>query len=431
MEQTSAAVYDAVGRVTADTDALGNTTAYTYQFGGDTDAVTTLQGQTLAAVSGSATFNNVAQVPAAERTFTIFVQSSTAPVSGETTVTDSNSGGPAFSFSGSATTPLGSGWYELGTVTLAIGDTSSSVTVTYSGSGVTQVALVSQSSLDTYDADGNLLTDVDALGNTTTYVYNDLGQPAQVEVDSEPPELGPVFDKAGNVASTTDLMGNVTTFGYDAFGDQVSQSLPNPATGLAGGPTTTDIYDADGELLSQTDPLNNVTSYSYDFLGDQVGQSLPVPATGAAGGPTTTLTYDLDGDQLSLTDPDSNTTSWTYDAFGDEISQSEKVALGYTSGGAIQTTTATSSCQYDADGNVVESIDADGRAITYSYNSAGQEAGETWYPTAADAAAGTGSDGSVSFAYDVDGDTTAASNTAGTSVRSSRPTAINTIRRAT
>ena len=326
---------------------------------------------------------------------------------------------------------MGSGWYELGTVTLAAADTSSSVTVTYSGSGVTQVALVSQSWLDTYDADGNLLTDVDALGNTTTYVYNDLGQPAQVEVNSEPPELGPVFDKAGNVASTTDLMGNVTTFGYDAFGDQVSESLPNPATGAVGGPTTTDIYDADGELLSQTDPLNNVSSYSYDFLGDQVGQSLPVPGTGAAGGPTTTLTYDLDGDQLSLTDPDSNTTSWTYDAFGDEISQSEKVALGYTSGGAIQTTTATSSCQYDADGNVVESIDADGRAITYSYNSAGQEAGETWYPTAADAAAGTGSDGSVSFAYDVDGDTTAASNTAGTSVRSSRPTAINTIRRAT
>ena len=362
LEQTSAVVYDALGRVTADTDALGNTTAYTYQFGGGTDAVTTLQGQTLAAVSGSATFNNVAQVPGAERTFTIYVQSSTAPVSGDTTVTDSNSGGPAFSFSGSATTPLGSGWYELGTVTLAAADTSSSVTVTYSGSGVTQVALVSQSSLDTYDADGNLLTDVDALGNTTTYVYNDLGLPAQqADPSNGSIELGGTYDKAGNMVTNTDLMGDVTTFGYDAFGDQVSESLPNPATGAAGGPTTTDIYDADGELLSQTDPLNNVTSYSYDFLGDQVGQSLPVPATGAAGGPTTTLTYDLDGDQLSLTDPDSNTTSWTYDAFGDEISQSEKVALGYTSGGAIQTTTATSSCQYDADGNVVESIDADGQ----------------------------------------------------------------------
>ena len=360
------------------------------------------------------------------------MQSSTAPVSGDTTVTDSDSGGPAFSFSGSATTPLGSGWYELGTVTLAAADTSSSLTVTYSGSGVTQVALVSQSSLDTYDADGNLLTDVDALGNTTTYVYNDLGLPAQqADPSNGSIELGGTYDKAGNMVTNTDLMGAVTTFGYDAFGDQVSESLPNPATGAAGGPTTTDIYDADGELLSQTDPLNNVTSYSYDFLGDQVGQSLPVPATGAAGGPTTTLTYDLDGDQLSLTDPDSNTTSWTYDAFGDEISQSEKVALGYTSGGAIQTTTAASSCQYDADGNVVESIDADGRAITYSYNSADQEAGETWYPTAADAAAGTGSDGSVSFAYDVDGGTTAASNTAGTSACSSRPTAINTIRRAT
>ena len=142
-----------------------------------------------------------------------------------------------------------------------------------------------------------------------------------------------------------------------------------------------------------------------------MSQSLPSPATGAVGGPTTTSTFDLDGDQLSLTDPDGNTTSWSYDCLGDAIGQSEVVALGYNSQGVIKTT-ATSSDQFDLDGNLTPSIDADGRVIDYAYSGLGQETGETWYPNVADASAGTGSDGGVSFGYDLDGLTTSASNTA-------------------
>ena len=45
---------------------------------------------------------------------------------------------------------------------------------------------------------------------------------------------------------------------------------------------------------------------AYDAFGDQISQSLPDPANGKydSGSPTTTFTYDLDG----------NTTSWTYAA---------------------------------------------------------------------------------------------------------------------
>ena len=46
----------------------------------------------------------------------------------------------------------------------------------------------------------------------------------------------------------------MTTYGYDAIGEQTSVSLPDPATGLLCGPTTTCTYDALGRETSETDP---------------------------------------------------------------------------------------------------------------------------------------------------------------------------------
>ena len=47
------------------------------------------------------------------------------------------------------------------------------------------------------------------------------------------------------------------------------------------------------------------------------------------------------------------------------------MALGYNSQGVIKTT-ATSSSQFDLDGNLTQSIDADGRVIDYAYSGLGQ-----------------------------------------------------------
>ena len=130
------------------------------------------------------------------------------------------------------------------------------------------------------------------------------------------------------------------------------------------------------------------------------------------------------GNMLSLTDPVGNTTSWTYDALGDELTESELVSLGYMPGTTTLespvTVNATSSFQYDLDGDLTESIDADanannatgiGHVTTYAYNSTGQETCETWYSTVADAEAGTPNVGTVSYAYDLQGNMLSASNT--------------------
>ena len=135
---------------------------------------------------------------------------------------------------------------------------------------------------------------------------------------------------------------------------------------------------------------------------------MPNTSTGAAGGPTTTSTFDLDSEAVAMTDPDSNVTKSSFDFLGNLVGTSELVALGEGS-----TTTATTSDICDADGNVVEAIDANNRAITYAFNSSDQETGETWYPTAADAAAGIDSDGAESFGFNLVQEMTSAANSVG------------------
>ena len=248
------------------------------------------------------------------RTYVVYVQSPSQPTSG--TITENGTGSPTFNFVGSATTllgPSGSGWYELGMVTLDCGDASSSLTV--SSSGVTQIALLAPTSADTYDAGGNLMQEVNALGNTIKYSYNNLGQPAQVPVNGNP--LGPLFDEAGNVISNTDLMGNITSYAYDAFGNQVSQTDPL-------GNITQYSYDVDGDLLTRSDPDpadgqqdsgSPLTQYSYDAFGNQVSQALPIPASGKGAGrqppmPTTSMATWFRSPIPTSTPPPGPTTAW-------------------------------------------------------------------------------------------------------------------------
>ena len=119
------------------------------------------------------------------------------------------------------------------------------------------------------------------------------------------------------------------------------------------------------------------------------------------------------GDMLSLKDPDNYTTSWTYDGLGRPTQQSESVALGCKPGTTttLGTATAVYNYQYDLDGNLIRSNDPDGRVTTYSYDWANQETGETWYASAAAAAAGI-SDGTVSYSFDLEGNMLSAANSA-------------------
>jgi YD repeat-containing protein len=60
--------------------------------------------------------------------------------------------------------------------------------------------------------------------------------------------------------------------------------------------------------------------------------------------------------------------------------------------------------EYDADGEVTETTDADGRQITYSYDKLGRQTGETWLNSSGVVIE------QVTFTYDADGEMTGADN---------------------
>ena len=260
------------------------------------------------------------------------------------------------------------------------------------------------------------MSNTDLLGNVTTYAYNDLGepvtttQPGSITTTDTYDTDGQLLSQSLPNPSTGAAGGPTTAYAYDDFGNQVSQSLPDPANGTQDSysPTTTDTFDLDGQSVSTTDPMDNTTAYAYDAFGNEVSQSLPDQWGGEQDpwSPTTTFTYDGDGDVLSLTDPDQNTTSWTYDAAGDQTSQSKIAALGYNSDGSVEQQTATDTYYYDLDQNLASSQDADGNTSAFTYDTMNHELSDTL----------RNPDNSVSdtyaFSYDTAGHMTGALNNA-------------------
>ena len=424
-------VYDKAGNVASNTDLLGNVTSYSYN---SSDQVTQV-------FSPFASAQAPLLIPGP-------LPDQLSPTSAWTT----QSGGPYGSYSTTTSTSATATYslnglvpgeqYELLATWPFTYSQVNTLSAIYTVTGVPQ-AVSASADQQNYPSDyfagipvpcQDILTFTAGSGTVTITIQN--GQETAAVTAGEllilptraPASATYTYNADGDMTSQTDALGNVTAYGFDAFGNQVSESLPDPSTGTAGGPTTTTTYafDLDGNEVSTTDPMSNVTAYSYDAFGNQISQSLPNPTTGKQDGGqlTTSYTFDAMGDMLSLTDPDGNTTSWTYDGLGDKTSESEQVSLGYLPGtDTLQAPiTATSTYQYDLDGNLTESADANanapagygftGEVNTYSYNATNQQTGESWYTNTADAYAGSSSVGSSAYSYDAEGRMLTAANSA-------------------
>ncbi len=214
-----------------------------------------------------------------------------------------------------------------------------------------------------YNGDGKLIGVTDALGHTTSYAYNVLGEMVSV-TDALGDEIHFTYDSFGDLLATTDRLGHTTTNTYDALGRLLT-------TKNAAGGTTSYSYDADGHLLTTTDPLGDTTTNTYDALGRLL------TTTNAAGG-TTSYSYDADGHLLTTTDPLGHTTTNTYDALG-RLLTTTNAAGGTTSYG------------YDADGHLLTTTDPLGHSTTNTYDALGR------LLTTTNAAGGT-----TSYSYDAD-----------------------------
>jgi YD repeat-containing protein len=219
-----------------------------------------------------------------------------------------------------------------------------------------------------YDANGNLTATVDPLGHAVDTVYNGWNLPAAVYDAAGSTTTS--YDAWGNVSAVTDPLSRTTQFAYDNLQRKIAMVAPaassiTPGNGLQTvSPTTSFAYDPDGNLSSTTDPLNHTTRYFYDGWNRRTNvvdalstASFASDAALSTQPPHGTLTtYDALGNVHTVTDELGRTTQFVYDHLNRKTEEIDPAANSIVSG-VLQTVSATTFWNYDADGNVTSMTD--------------------------------------------------------------------------
>jgi RHS repeat-associated protein len=293
--------YDSSYQLTSVTDPLNHVAAYTYDTSGNHLLMTDTNpnsGVTTNVFDSSGRITKQTD-PAGLVTTYAYSGDNFSSTGGTTTITDPHGNVEVENYTDG----------ELMTLTKAHG-TSAAATWTYTyDQTLLGTATVtdpnSHTTTNTYDAEGNLLTSKDGLGNTTTYTYNSFNEPLTITKPS----------------------GMVTTNIYDAKGNLLTTST-TPA-GASGSPYSWSSADADGangfndvscpsvnfcvgidyqDIVTSTDPTGGASSWhavGVDGLTQIYGISCP----------STTLCVAVDGygNALTSTDPTGPKSAWTFD----------------------------------------------------------------------------------------------------------------------
>ena len=233
--------YDDRGNTLTETDALGNVTTLTYDAFNKVTSSTDSLGRTTTAVYGSQGNMTHFTNPAGQ----------TATLSYDVygridRLTDFNGNQTVYEYTAGIAPP-----------TRIINPDGTFKDYAYLWNGqiesITDEAFGVQS--NTYDRNGRLLTETDALGNMTIYQYD-----GHLNTGKTCP-LGHItsyaYDDVNQMISQTDHLGGITTFTYDANGNRLS--VTDPA-----GNTTQFVYDALNRRVMKIDPLNMRTTFTYD-----------------------------------------------------------------------------------------------------------------------------------------------------------------------
>ncbi len=233
-----------------------------------------------------------------------------------------------------------------------------------------------------YDTDGRETRYTDALGNTTTYRWNDLYQLVAV-TDPLGHTTRSEWDRYGRLLTRTDARGRTTRYTYDELGAPTSISRPdgrretaeNNAWGQpvavvqADGHVWHMEYDEHGNLIAETDPAGARVSYRYRDDGalttitdaldrtavlepDEAG--LPLAATDAEGG-ITRFARDAFGRVVMQMDPDGSVTRMSWSPEGRQL------GVDLPDGTAERRV-------YDDEGNLTEHTDAQNRVTRFEYS---------------------------------------------------------------
>lgn len=379
MGLTTGYTYNSFRQVTGITDPQGGTTSYTYDAKGNMTGLTDSTGATTTYAYDDK--GNITKITDPAGLVTSFTYDTTGNLA---TVTDSSGATSKYAYDAA------------GNVT-SITDAKAAVTQFIYDSRNRLIKSIDpngNATLYSYDANGNKLSDTDANGNITKYEYNGKNQLIKT-IDAL--SNATIYSYGGNscpscgggngekLTTLTDANGNSTSYLYDQLGRLSKETDPK-------GNATSYAYDAKGNLIAKTDANGNTTSYSYDGNGRLLKKRYPDNTEEA-------FTYDPKGNILSATNKDI-AYNFSYDAAGRMTSSmdsnSRYLQYSYDNTGrktkTIYPEGSVVSYAYDTAGRLAAITNGGGRTYSYSYDKLGRRSKLT-YPNGATA----------NYAYDTTG----------------------------
>jgi len=178
-----------------------------------------------------------------------------------------------------------------------------------------------QTTTNSYNVSGQLLTTANPKGELTTFNYDQNGYLTNIigHLQNSSDYTSFTFDSFGRVHTATDTEGYTRTFAYDAFDRKTSVTHPDGtfeqfvysnldlvASRDRLGRWTTNTFDADRHLIKTQDPLGRVTQYDWCKCGAMTGLTDPM-------GRTTTWDYDVESRPTAKHYTDGSTITYNYE----------------------------------------------------------------------------------------------------------------------
>ncbi len=258
-----------------------------------------------------------------------------------------------------------------------------------------------------YDADGHLLSEIDRNGSATLHEYNAQGRETRT-TDANGDYTAYGHDAFGNVAWEQRYAADGTLlrrmeYTYDANGNNLTESVLVTQGATTVTATTRHIYDGNDMLVETIDPAGNTTRFEYngagkttaeiDPLGNRTGYSYDnmsqVIRIDYADGTSSSFTYDVDGNRTSATDRNGNTTFTEYDALNNKV-------------GSLLPSGEQRLSRYDETGSLIGQIDERGSRTDYEYDAL-QRRTRTLQPEVYDAVRAANIRPETRYEYDANG----------------------------
>lgn len=233
-----------------------------------------------------------------------------------------------------------------------------------------------------HNAVGQVISKTDASGNVTSYEYDVCGNLLKT-TDAEGKTVENAYDGNHQKTSVKDANGNITAYAYNG-------NMKNCLITLPDGKTISYEFDGEDRPIKVTDQANDVTTTQYDKAGRVTSKHF---ADGGAvmyeydkvdnivkeinqSGAVTLKTYDANGNVISQKDNAGNIVRYDYDAMNRVIravnSASGATTYEYSKAGDLLSETDAlgnkKTYTYDAFGNKLTATDAKGNVTSYTFD---------------------------------------------------------------